>query len=100
MWDGPDGMNFLMHKTKMGLIFSFVKKSPPPNDFFATHFSAILANCKLLQQIIGTYKFMETINAPCHLTALKKNLFKTDYQGRRYKQFGVQISEIALSRQN
>ena len=40
MWDGPDGMNFLMHKTKMGLIFSFVKKSPS------------YANCKLLLQIM------------------------------------------------
>ena len=36
MWDG---MNVFIHKTKMGLIFNFVKKGTPMNDFFAPHFS-------------------------------------------------------------
>ena len=36
MWDG---MNFFIYKTKMGLVFKFGKKNPPPLDFFAPHFS-------------------------------------------------------------
>ena len=35
MWDG---INFFIYKTKMELIFNFVKKSFPPNDSFAPHF--------------------------------------------------------------
>ena len=37
-----------MCKTKMGLIFNFVKKGPPPNDFFAPQFSFF---CDLLPTV-------------------------------------------------
>ena len=60
MWDG---MNFFIHTTKMGLIFTFVKKGPPPNHFFAPHFSFFghllptVSYCRKLY----TNKFMGTM---------------------------------------
>ena len=56
-------MNFFTYKTKIGLIFNFIKKKgPQPNDFFAPHFSffghflATVSYCSKL----STDKFMGT----------------------------------------
>ena len=55
-------MNFFIYKTKMGSIFSLLKKSLPPNDFFAPHFSFfghLLPTASYCSKVC-TYKFMET----------------------------------------
>ena len=61
MWNG---MNFFIYKTKMGLIFNFVKKKgPPPNDFFPPHFSFfghLLPTVSYCRKLC-TDKFMRTM---------------------------------------
>ena len=90
-------MNFFMHKTKTGLIFSLAEKRSPTKWLFCTPFFIFwpsFANCKLLQRVM--YLQVYRNDAPSHLTALNQILFKTDNHGQRYKQFGVQKSKIAL----
>ena len=90
-------MNFFIYKTTMGLIFSFVKKDTPPNDFCAPHFLVFghflptVSYCSKLCTRISLWR-------RCSLSfdSLKEKLFKTDNQGQICKQFGVRVSKIAL----
>ena len=77
----------------MGLILLKIlsEKGPPPNNFFAPRFSFfghLLPTVRYCSKLC-TDKFMETVLLVIW-QLLKNNLFKTNNQGRRYKQFDAQ----------
>ena len=63
------GMNFFMHKTKMGWFLILLKKAPHQMTFLHLifHIWPSFANCKLLQQIMCWYVYGN--DASCQLTA-------------------------------
>ena len=56
-----DGMNFFIYKTKMGLIFNFVKKRSPTKRLFCTSFFGYLLSTVRYCSKLCTDKFMGTM---------------------------------------